>query len=173
MTMSMQRAGVMASAALSVMHPDLYRAGVETHIKLGSWAQRWGMDDMSHHLRHWTSVFNVASVMCNRRSPLHRDPKCRPEAFDIMTSFGQHEPALMHLTNLGIKLVYDSAVMVACSCRLIRHGISVDHGDRIVWAWYMRDSVHNHVLTPRPDYARYPNTDLEQCCAYMMTKWRA
>src|SRR6267154_834094 len=53
-----------------------------------------------------------------------------------LSSFGQHEPALMHLTNLGIKLVYDSTVMVTCSCRLIRHGISVDHGDRIVWAWY-------------------------------------
>ncbi|KAG1726919.1 hypothetical protein EDB19DRAFT_1643281, partial [Suillus lakei] len=52
-----------------VMHPDLYWAGMETQVRLGTWATRYELDEMKHRLRCWTSVFNVASVICNRRTP--------------------------------------------------------------------------------------------------------
>ena len=154
---SMNRSAILISAALRVMHADLYFAGLETLLKLGAWAHDAGLHDIYDRIVHWASVFNVASIMCNRRSPPHRDPKCRPEAFDIMTSIGAYLPAIMNLKNFGIKLTYDSCVMVGFSCRLVVHEMYVESGDRIVWAWFMRDSLHNFVATPRPDFARYDN----------------
>jgi hypothetical protein len=72
-----------------------------------------------------------------------------------MTSIGLYEPDVMNLGNLGIKLEYKSGVMLGTSCRVVRHGIDVKHGNRIVTAWYMRDSVHNHFRTPRSEYSKY------------------
>ncbi|KAG1776569.1 hypothetical protein EV702DRAFT_945021, partial [Suillus placidus] len=77
-----------------------------------------------------------------------------PEAFDILTCIGSYRHAVMQLTNLGIDLVYNLGVMVSYLGRLVRHGIHVDEGDQIVWAWFLRDSVHNYARTPCPDYAR-------------------
>jgi hypothetical protein len=42
----------------------------------------------------------------------------------------------MQLTNLDINLLYNPGVMVSYSGRLVRHGINVAEGDRIVWAWF-------------------------------------
>ncbi|KAG1853772.1 hypothetical protein C8R48DRAFT_675723 [Suillus tomentosus] len=66
---------------------------------------------------------------------------------------------VMQLTNLGIELAYDPGVMVSYSGRLVRHGVQVAEGDRIVWAWFMRDSVHNYARTPRTEYAKYNLAD--------------
>ncbi|KAG2143560.1 uncharacterized protein EDB93DRAFT_1088176, partial [Suillus bovinus] len=66
-TTSLQRSSILVSAALRVMHPDLYRAGIKTQYQL---------QDIYHHLKHWASVFNVVSVIFNHQSPPHRDPKC-------------------------------------------------------------------------------------------------
>ncbi|KAG2087824.1 uncharacterized protein F5147DRAFT_789776 [Suillus discolor] len=73
-TTSLQRSGIIVSAALRVMHPDLYWAGMETQVRLGKWASRYELDKMHYHLQRWTSVFNVVSIICNRRSPLIEIP---------------------------------------------------------------------------------------------------
>ncbi|KAG2129668.1 uncharacterized protein EDB93DRAFT_1095358, partial [Suillus bovinus] len=136
-TTSLQRSGILVSAALHVMHPDLYLAGIQTQVRLGEWASQYELHDMCYHLQHWTSVFNVVSVICNHRSPPHRDPKCRPEAFDIMTTTGIYHPVITDFINLGIKFLYNSGSMLASSCRLVRHHMHVEEGNRIVTAWYM------------------------------------
>jgi hypothetical protein len=161
-TCSLQRSGVLVSAALRIMHPDLYWAGLATQVKLGEWATTYRLTDMYDHLKCWTSVFNVLAVICNRRTPPHRDPKCRPEAFDLMTTAGKYHPVIMEFMNLGIKFKYDSGAMIASSCRLMRHCIDVEEGNRIVTAWYMRDSIHNFVGTPRTDYAKYDNVEMKR-----------
>ncbi|KAG2029392.1 hypothetical protein BDR03DRAFT_815127, partial [Suillus americanus] len=143
-TTSLQRSGIIVSAALWVMHPDLYWAGMETQVRLGKWASRYELDEMHYHLQRWTSVFNVVSIICNRWSPPHRDPK----SFDIMTTAGRYHPVVMDFMNLRIKFLYDSGSILASSCRLVRHYMNVEEGNRIVTAWYMRDSIHNFVGTP-------------------------
>ncbi|KAG1778075.1 hypothetical protein EV702DRAFT_939786, partial [Suillus placidus] len=89
----------------------------------------------------WVSVYTGTSIMCNCQLPDHRDPKCPPKAFDILTCIGSYR---QQLANLRIKLAYNPGVMVSYSGRLVRHGIRVDKGDHIVWAWFLRDSVHNY-----------------------------
>ncbi|KAG1866110.1 hypothetical protein F4604DRAFT_1928112 [Suillus subluteus] len=155
---SMQRAALLASAALRVMHPKLYWASVATHIKLARWAVERGLSDMSTCLQFWASVFNCAAVICNRQCPLHRDPSSTPKGFDVMSSVGHYCNGLMTLSNLGIRLQYNSGAMVGCSGHFVRHGVTYT-GNRIVWAWFIRDSLQNFVGTPRPSYATYMGVD--------------
>ncbi|KAG2028697.1 hypothetical protein BDR03DRAFT_882880 [Suillus americanus] len=159
-TTSLQRSGIIISAALRVMHPDLYWAGMETQVGLGKWASRYELDEMHYHLQCWTSVFNVVSIICNRRSPPHRDPKCRPAAFDIMTTAGRYHPVVMDFMNLRIKFLYDSGSILDSSCRLVRHYMNVEEGNRIVTVWYMQDSIHNFVGTPSTEYAKYDHVNM-------------
>ncbi|KAG1887850.1 hypothetical protein F4604DRAFT_1501842, partial [Suillus subluteus] len=120
---SMQCAALLASAALRVMHPKLYWASVATHIKLARWAVERGLSDMSTCLQFWASVFNCAAVICNRQCPLHRDPSSTPKGFDVMSSVGHYCNGLMTLSNLGIRLQYNSGAMVGCSGHFVRHGV--------------------------------------------------
>ncbi|KAG2744594.1 hypothetical protein P692DRAFT_20743962 [Suillus brevipes Sb2] len=140
MITAMQRPALLVSAVLRVMHPQLYWASVRTHIELGRWSADQDLPHMHRLLKHWASVYTGATVMCNRNSPDHRDPKCPPEAFDILTCIGNYHHGVMQLTNLDINLLYNPGVMVSYSGRLVRHGINVAEGDRIVWAWFLRDS---------------------------------
>ncbi|KAG1787530.1 uncharacterized protein HD556DRAFT_1312716 [Suillus plorans] len=127
---------------------------VTTQIKLARWAMDNSLDHIYTCMQLWASVFNCAAVICNRQCPLHRDPRSAPEGFNVMTSVGHYCGGLMTLSNLGIQLHYNSGAMVACSGHIIRHGITFT-GDHIVWTWFMRDSLHNFVGTPRPQYATY------------------
>ncbi|KAG1730099.1 uncharacterized protein EDB91DRAFT_1252759 [Suillus paluster] len=136
--LSMQRSALLASAALRVMHPELYWALVTTQMKLARWAMENELDGM--------------------QCPLHRDPRSTPEGFDVMTSVGHYCDGLMTLSNLGIQLRYNSSAMVGCSGHIVRHGVTF-RGDRFMWAWFMRDSLHNFVGTPRSEYAKYKDVD--------------
>ncbi|KAG2085888.1 uncharacterized protein F5147DRAFT_588748 [Suillus discolor] len=155
----MQRLALLSSAALRVMHPQLYRASMSTHVKLGHWVAAQGQDQMYRCLQHWASVYSSAAIVCNGQSPSHWDPKCPPEGFDILTCIGSYDHAVMNLTNLRIDLVYNPGVMVSYSGHLVRHGVRVGEGDRIVWAWFMQDSVHNYAGTPQTEFAKYNLAD--------------
>ncbi|KAG1721467.1 uncharacterized protein EDB91DRAFT_1064384 [Suillus paluster] len=100
----MQRSALPASAALQVMHPELYWASVITQMKLARWAMENDLNGMYIHLQLWASVFNCAAVMCNRQCPLHQDPRSTPEGFDIMTSVSHYCDGLVTLSNLSIQL---------------------------------------------------------------------
>ncbi|KAG1852526.1 hypothetical protein F4604DRAFT_1686629 [Suillus subluteus] len=143
---SMQRSALLASAALQ--------------IKLGRWAVENGLDDIYTRLQLWASVFNCAAVICNRQCPLHRDPRSAPEGFNVMTSVSHYDDGFMTLSNLGIQLRYNSGAIIGCSGCIVRHGVTFT-GDHIMWAWFMCDSLHNFVGTPRPQYATYVECVME------------
>ncbi|KAG1868408.1 hypothetical protein F4604DRAFT_1927265 [Suillus subluteus] len=164
----MQHPGLVSSATLHVMHPRLYLASISTQVELGHWVAKQGLGDMYRFLQHWTSVYTGVAVMCNRHSPSHRDPKCPLEGFDILTCIGGYGHGVMHLDNLGIDLAYDPGVMVSYSGCLVRHGVWVAEGDRIVWSWFMHDSMHNYARTPRTEYAKY---SLSHFAIYELAKY--
>ncbi|KAG1868820.1 hypothetical protein C8R48DRAFT_598209 [Suillus tomentosus] len=152
---AIQRPAVLAAAALRVMHGGLYWSSLTTRLGLGLWADNNQFKDMANCLRQWASSFTVLAVMCNRRSPLHRDSQSLAEWFDILTSVGDYGPARMKLPNIGIEIAYNSGVMIGTSGRIVRHGVDRVNGDRVSWVWYMRDDVHKFVDVPRGDYSKY------------------
>jgi len=53
--------------------------------------------------------------------------------------------------------------MIAFSGRIVRHGVHEVEGDQIVWAWYMRDSVHIYAGVPPCGWARVNVTHSPRC----------
>ncbi|KAG1829906.1 hypothetical protein F4604DRAFT_1607754, partial [Suillus subluteus] len=96
----------------------------------------------------WASVFTALAIMCNRRSPLHRDTLSRAQWFDVMTSVGNNLLVRMQMPNIGIEITYNSGVMAGASGRIVRHGMDEVNGDRVGWVWYMRDDIHQFVDVP-------------------------
>ncbi|KAG2030065.1 hypothetical protein BDR03DRAFT_879264 [Suillus americanus] len=97
---------------------------------------------MSETLQYWATVFNNLTIICNRETPNHQDHSLIPEYFDILTSVGNYLNARMSMPSLQLEFRYDPGCMIAFSGRIIRHGVHAVDGDRIGWAWYMRDAVH-------------------------------
>jgi len=151
------RPAAIASAALRVMHPEQYFEGLRTFGMLDEAAFRLDLPFMPDALAQWSSVFTVLTVISNRETPLHRDVNSIPQWFDILGSVGDYKNGGMALPGLGIELMYDPGVMVAISGKIIRHGVPRVDGDRVCWAWYMRDAVHEYAGIPRGSWPQRHN----------------
>jgi hypothetical protein len=148
------RPAAIATAALRVMHPEQYWTGLRTFASLGEKAHSKELPKMSETLQYWASVFNSLSVMSNRQTPNHRDHLSIPECFDILTTVGNYSNARMSMPSLQLEFRYDPGCMISFSGRIVRHGVHEVEGDRIAWAWYMRDSVHIYAGVPSCGWAR-------------------
>ncbi|KAG1740136.1 uncharacterized protein EDB91DRAFT_1053398, partial [Suillus paluster] len=73
--------------------------------------------------------------------------------FDILTTVGNYSNAHMSMPSLQLEFMYDPGVMIAFSGRIVRHGVHEIAGDRVAWAWYMRDSVHIYAGVPSCGWA--------------------
>ncbi|KAG1770149.1 hypothetical protein EV702DRAFT_978295 [Suillus placidus] len=125
----MHRPAVLIAAALRVMHPNLYWSSLATKLALGLWAADKKLDEIGDCLREWASVFTALAIVCNRHSPMHRDPLSHPQWFDVMTTTGNYGVASIKMPNLGIESVYPAGSMVAGSGRIIRHRLEMADSD--------------------------------------------
>jgi hypothetical protein len=135
------------------MHPQQYFAGLRALSHLGDKAVSKELPQMPETLQYWASVFNSLSIISNRETPNHRDHLSIPECFDILTTVGNYSNARMSMPSLQLEFRYDSGCMIAFSGRIVRHGVDGGEGDRIAWAWYMRDSVHIYAGVPSCGWA--------------------
>ncbi|KAG1814168.1 hypothetical protein DFJ58DRAFT_850613 [Suillus subalutaceus] len=98
------RPAAIATAALRVMHPEQYWAGLQAFASLGEKARSKELPKMSETLQYWATVFNSLTVICNRETPNHRDPSSISECFDILTSVGNYSNARMSMPSLQLEL---------------------------------------------------------------------
>ncbi|KAG2366113.1 hypothetical protein BDR07DRAFT_1373825 [Suillus spraguei] len=136
------RLAAIASAALRVMHPQRYFAGLQALSHLRDKALSKELPQMPETLQYWASVFNTLSIISNQETPNHRDHLSVPECFNILTTVGNYSNARMSMPSLQLEF------------RIVRHGVDGVEGDRIAWAWYMRDSVHIYARVPSHGWAR-------------------
>ncbi|KAG1793404.1 uncharacterized protein HD556DRAFT_1196637, partial [Suillus plorans] len=80
--------------------------------------------------------------------PHHQDHMSIAECFDILATVGNYSNARMTMPNLQLEFKYNSGCMIAFSGKIVRHGVYDVEGDRIAWAWYMRDAVHIYAGVP-------------------------
>ncbi|KAG1821275.1 hypothetical protein EV424DRAFT_1322432, partial [Suillus variegatus] len=112
------RPAAIASAALRVMHPEQYWAGLRTLSNLGNIAVSKDLPQMPEALQYWASVFNTLSIISNRETPHHRDHMSIAECFDILTTVGNYSNARMTMPNLQLEFKYNSGCMIAFSGRI-------------------------------------------------------
>jgi Oxygenase domain of the 2OGFeDO superfamily len=132
------------SAILAVIHPDLYRAGEETLKRLRQCAEIQGQDVLGK----WTSIFSGVSVISNGTIRAHRDGQSRYQWYDLLTTLGSYRNCTLELPGLGKRLEYDPGTVVGISGMVLQHQVPSFDGERVSYAYFMRDSVHEWAKVP-------------------------
>ena len=140
------------SAILAVIHPKLYNAGWETtkHLKDPEICPR----DI---LIQWASVFSGVAVISNCITKPHQDLSSRVNSYDILASSGSYRDCILKLLGLGISLEYGPGTVVGMAGKVLEHEVPSFEGDRVCYAYFMRDNVH--------EWAKVP------CCDWMKTDY--
>ncbi|KAI6041128.1 hypothetical protein EDC04DRAFT_2893336 [Pisolithus marmoratus] len=108
----------MISSVLSIIHPPLYKAGIEGIEKLKT-ETALNNPVMDRALMVWPTAFTNISLISNRACPLHCDPHSSGNWYDITANVGDHSSCIMSIPTLGLELVYDPGMVVAFSRHLL------------------------------------------------------
>lgn len=140
------------NSLLAIVHPELYAAG---KYVIKTLREDDELLDLHEGLDHWYSVFTAMTLITNRESPLHRDPKTNIRWFDLMLSVGDYEEAVLELSTFGIRFLYNSGSVCFLSGKLVRHGVSAANGTRICYVYYMRESMHKFYSVKLTKWVEY------------------
>jgi hypothetical protein len=132
------------SAILAVIHPELHDAGRDTFDRLRQHPEIQHRDV----LRRWTSIFNGVSIISNRFTPPHRDGNSRKQWYDLLTSLGSYRNCNLELPGLGLSLEYGPGTVVGLLGGTLEHEVRDFDGERVCYAYWMRDSVHEWAGVP-------------------------
>jgi 2-oxoglutarate-Fe(II)-dependent dioxygenase family protein len=129
---------------LSLIHPELFHCGLSM---LQSLRQLEVTKDVA---LNWQSVYTGISIICNRRTPPHRDSKGRPQWFDVLLSYsGTGARPRLRINDLGLDLKYSSGTVVGFCGSIFEHEVSSwGVGDRVCYAHFMRESVRKRLDAP-------------------------
>lgn len=133
----MREEGALCSAILSIAHPDLFAAAQEA---LGAAARCEPL--VAEALTIWPAIFSRLQVLSNRESPFHRDNSGEVTWYDLLLTFGTHEPATLVMRNLGVEVAYAPGSAVLLCSQLIHHGVARVEPDRICYAWFFNRFLH-------------------------------
>lgn len=141
------------SAILAVIHPNLYDAGRQTMSCLIDTPEIGPQDVLSQ----WASVFSGVAVISNRITPPHRDGGSRRNWYDLLAALGSYRNCHLELPGVGISLEYAPGAVVGISGQVLEHGVPDFDGDRVCYAYFMKDSVHEWAKVPGSNwmYANY------------------
>lgn len=134
------------SAILRVMHPDQFQAGKSALEKLR------GQPDLAEVLDKWSSVFTGVAVISNRITPGHRDTGGRLPWYDLLATVGNYHDAEFELSTLGIKLRYNPGTVIAVAGKTLEHGMPSFKGERVCYAFFMKESVHERMRVEAPGW---------------------
>jgi len=81
----------------------------------------------------WYSIFNGAQVISNRETPVHRDNNSRSEWYDLLTTVGPYQEAILELPGVGLRFRYRSGTVIGLLRRVLSHGVSDADGEGYVW----------------------------------------
>lgn len=135
----MDHSSAIFSALLRVVHPDLFFMALNAMEEM---ARDPNLHDV---VSVWNNVFNGASLISNRESPIHRDCNSKEHWYDLLATLGPYEDGVMEIPGAGVRLAYNSGTIVALAGRVLRHGVGAVKKDRVCFAYYMRENVHKRM----------------------------
>lgn len=127
----MREEGALCSAILSIAHPDLFEVAQDVAAAASA-----GGRAVEEALAVWPAIFNRLQVLSNRETPFHRDNSGEATWYDLLLTFGTHDPATLVMRNLGIEVAYGPGSAVLLCSQLIHHGVARVDPDRICYAWF-------------------------------------
>src|SRR5258708_5037371 len=135
------------SAILAVIHPQLYDAGWQTTKCLRD-TPKVDQDILSQ----WASIFSGISVISNRSTPLHQDRSSRSNWYNMLVTLGRYRKCNLKLPGLRVSLEYGPGMVLGISGSVLEHAAPSFKGDRVCYAYFMRDSVPGGVVIPASDW---------------------
>ncbi|KAI6017052.1 hypothetical protein EDC04DRAFT_2608162 [Pisolithus marmoratus] len=93
----------MILGVLSIIHPPLYKAGIQGIEKL-KMETTLNNPIMGRALTVWPMAFTNISLISNRACPLHNDPHSSGNWYDITANVGDHSSCIMSIPTLGVEL---------------------------------------------------------------------
>ena len=145
---SISESNAVLSAILAVIHPKLHDAGRQTAQRLRDAPAICPQGVLCR----WASVFNGVSVISNRSTPSHRDVSSRNCWYDILATLGSYQGCNLELPGLGISLEYGPGTVVGISGKVLEHAVTDFTGDRVCYAYFMRNNVHEWANVPCSDW---------------------
>ena len=141
------------SAILAVIHPKLYDAGWQTTERLRATPGICPEEVLSR----WASAFSGVAIISNRVTPPHRDGSSRNNWYDILVTLGRYRNCNLVLPGTGITLEYGPGTVVGISGKVLQHAVPSFEGDRVCYAYFMRNHVHEWAKVPGNDwmYTKY------------------
>ena len=135
---------------LSLIAPDLFQAGMEAIGKLKK-------SSPSHrNLQLWPTAFSAIGVIVNRKTLAHRDQGGWNSCFDLLVAAGNYKQCYLHVADAGARFEYNPGTVVAICGKVLRHSVpSWEGGERICYAHYMRNNVHNRLNVAQSPWASY------------------
>lgn len=141
----MSESSALLGGIFSIVHPDLYQAGIDAMIALNN-----NPDLVSDSMRlqsilaTWSAPFHAVSIISNRVTPPHHDVKSAKQWMDLLVALGKYRKGIFSIPTVGYKLRYNPGTVVCLNGRLLRHEADVV-GDRACIAYYMREKVHKRL----------------------------
>jgi hypothetical protein len=138
-------------AILAVTHPEQYSVGIAMLMKLKDNADLLRQPEhMETVLKTWLVPFSGVSVICNRETQVHIDRGGAHCWYDILANMGTHPAIPFSIPGICARLTYRPGTVVALCGRLLAHQVPPTSGDRVCYAWYMRDTVRSYLDFPNP-----------------------
>lgn len=146
---AISESNAIVSAILAVIHPKLYDAGWQTtkHLEATEICPR-------NILTRWASVFSGVAVISNRITRSHRDVSSRDSWYDILATLGSYRDCMLNLPGLGISLEYGPGTVVGIAGKVLEHEVPSFDGDRVCYAYFMRNNVHSWAKVPCSDWMK-------------------
>ena len=130
------------------MHPDLYTAGINVLKKLHERKTK----PENEVLPLWNTPFSGVSIIGNRTTPLHRDMQTRHQWYDLLASVGPYTGASMVLEDVKIVFANPPGSLTAICGSTLRHAVHDFQGERVCYAYFMRESVHASQAVQAPSW---------------------
>lgn len=99
------------------------------------------MPDICPITARWPSAFSAVQLIFNRETPRHRDTGSWSTLYDIVVSIGPYSNAEFEFSNAGILCAYPPGTVIALCGKVLRHAVSSFTGERICYAYFMREST--------------------------------
>ena len=125
---------------LSVTASDLYHVG---KVAIDKIKQQYSSTPV---VQAWPSVFSGICVISNRRTLFHRDQGGWPACFDLLAAMGTYQTSELLCPDIGARFVYNPGTVIPICGKLLRHGVfEWEGGERLCYAHYMRNNVHDRL----------------------------
>lgn len=144
----MAETNALISGIMSVIHREQFQIGVRTHEALES-----AMPELRDVLNHWPSCFTALQVINNRVSPLHADDGSSYAAFDVVASIGDYTGGRLVFPTAPVDFQQAPGSVLAFCGHMLPHTVQKYEGDRISFAWFVKDRVCASAGAPRVSWS--------------------